>query len=112
VLNTVIESGDPAFQYSMQIPANEPPGLYWYHPHIHGNTSTQVDGGASGAIIVEGGNSLTQGLTERILILREQNKTGPARDPDANTQLTLNFQPAVYPEGGLAPSITLPERLG
>ncbi len=107
VLNTVIESGSPAFQYSMQIPANEPPGLYWYHPHIHGNTSTQVDGGASGAIIVEGSNPLTQGLTERILILREQNKTGPARDPDANTQLTLNFQPAVYPEGGLAPSITV-----
>ena len=25
------------------------PGLYWYHPHIHGNTSTQVDGGASGS---------------------------------------------------------------
>ena len=107
VLNTVIESGDPAFQYSIQIPSNEPPGLYWYHPHIHGNTSTQVDGGASGAIIVEGSNSLTQGLNERILILREQNKTGPARDPDANTQLTLNFQPAVYPEGGLAPLITV-----
>ena len=107
VLNTAIQSGDPAFQYSIQIPANEPPGLYWYHPHVHGFTSLQVDGGASGALIVEGNNPLTQGLTERILILREQNKQGPARDPDANTQLTLNFQPAVYPEGGLAPSITV-----
>ena len=105
VLNTVIESGDPPFQYSLQIPANEPPGMYWYHPHIHGNTSAQVDGGASGALIVEG--PTPPGLNERILILREQNKQGPARDPDANTQLTLNFQPAIYPEGGLAPAITV-----
>jgi FtsP/CotA-like multicopper oxidase with cupredoxin domain len=107
VLQTVIQSGDPAFQYSTQIPANEPPGLYWYHPHIHGNTTTQVNGGASGAIIVEGSNPLTQGLNERVLIMREQDKTGPARDPDANVQLTLNFQPAVFPEGGLAPSIVV-----
>lgn len=107
VLNTVIESGDPAFQYSIQIPANEPPGLYWYHPHMHGFTTQQVTGGASGALIVEGTNPLTQGLNERILILREQDKTGPARDPDANTQLTINFAPALYPEGGLAGTMTM-----
>ncbi|MGC2111564.1 MAG: multicopper oxidase domain-containing protein [Candidatus Korobacteraceae bacterium] len=107
VLHTVIQSGDPTFQYMTQIPANEPSGMYWYHPHIHGNTSTQVDGGATGAIIVEGNNPLTQGLNERIMILREQNKQGPARDPDANTQLTMNFEPAVFPEGGLAPQITM-----
>jgi FtsP/CotA-like multicopper oxidase with cupredoxin domain len=107
VINTIIESGDPAFQYSIQIPANEPPGLYWYHPHIHGLTTTQVNGGASGALIVEGTNPLVQGLNERIFVLREQAKSGPARDPDANTQMTINFEPAVYPEGGLAAPLTL-----
>lgn len=107
VVKTLIQSGDPAFQYSIQIPANEPPGLYWYHPHPHGNTTTQVNGGASGALIVEGNNPLVQGLTERVLILREQDKTGPARDPDANTQLTLNFEPAIYPEGGLPALISV-----
>ena len=56
---------------------------------------------------MEGNNPLTQGLNERILILREQDKTGPARDPDANVQLTLNYQPQLYPEGGLAGSMTL-----
>ena len=105
VINTIIESGDPAFQYSLQIPTNEPPGMYWYHPHIHGITTQQVTGGASGAIIVEG--PTPPGLNQRILILREQDKTGPANDPDSNAQLTLNFQPAVYPEGGLAPAITV-----
>lgn len=98
VVNTLLQSGDPPFQYSIQIPANEPSGLYWYHPHPHGFATTQVIGGASGAIVVEGNNPLTQGLNERILVLREQVKTGPARDPDANTQLTLNFVPAIYPE--------------
>ena len=107
IINTVIESGDPAFHYSVQIPANEPPGLYWIHPHVHGNTTTQVNGGASAALIVEGSNPLTQGLNERVLIIREQDKMGPARDPDANVQLTINFEPAIFPEGGLPPMITV-----
>ncbi len=36
VLNTMIQPGDPPFEYRFKIPADEPPGLYWYHPHIHG----------------------------------------------------------------------------
>ncbi len=108
VINTIIQSGDPSFQYSFQVPANEPPGLYWYHPHAHGFTSTQVGGGASGALIVEGTSPLTQGLTERVLIARQQFKpVGSSQDPDAGAQLTLNFQPAVYPEGGPAPVINV-----
>ena len=37
-----------------RIPQDEPPGLYWYHPHPHGFSERQVQGGASGALIVEG----------------------------------------------------------
>ena len=33
VLRTSIQPGDPAFEYRFRIPDNEPPGLYWYHPH-------------------------------------------------------------------------------
>ncbi len=108
VINTILQSGDPSFQYSIQIPPNEPAGLYWYHPHAHGYTSVQVGGGASGAIIVEGTNPLVQGLTERVLIARQQFKAaGSSQDPDAGAQLTLNFQPAVFPEGGPAPVINV-----
>ena len=106
VINTIIESGDPAFHYSLQIPANEPPGLYWIHPHVHGNTTDMVNGGNSAALIVEGNNSLTQGLNERVLIIREQDKPGPPSDPDANVQLTINFEPAIFPDRP-APTITL-----
>ncbi len=107
VLKTLIQSGDPPFHYSIQIPLNEPPGLYWYHPHAHGLTAVQVAGGAAGALIVEGNTPRTQNLPERVLILRQQFKNSPSRDPDANAQLTLNFQPEVYPDGGPAPVINM-----
>jgi FtsP/CotA-like multicopper oxidase with cupredoxin domain len=53
VIHTVINSGE-TFQYDVQFPLDEPPGLYWYHPHIHGISEAAVQGGASGALIVEG----------------------------------------------------------
>jgi FtsP/CotA-like multicopper oxidase with cupredoxin domain len=54
VINTSIQPDDAPFQYRFRVPPNEPPGLYWYHPHIHGFSKVQVLGGASGALIVEG----------------------------------------------------------
>ncbi len=53
VIHTMIQSGD-TFTYNVQIPSDEPPGLYWYHPHPHGFSEGQVQGGAAGALIVEG----------------------------------------------------------
>jgi FtsP/CotA-like multicopper oxidase with cupredoxin domain len=82
VIHTSIQPGEPAFQYRFRIPANQPPGLYWYHPHPHGHSERQVLGGASGALIVEGISALKPqlaGLPERILILRDQSILGPSR---------------------------------
>jgi FtsP/CotA-like multicopper oxidase with cupredoxin domain len=90
---TLINPGDPTFTYHTQIPADEPPGLYWYHPHPHGLTEPQVMGGASGALIVEGIEKVkpeVAGLTERVLVLRDQYQ-GSA----LNT--TINFVPAGSP---------------
>jgi suppressor of ftsI len=42
------------FTYEFQIPADQPSGLYWYHPHWHGSTATQVFNGMAGLIVVEG----------------------------------------------------------
>jgi FtsP/CotA-like multicopper oxidase with cupredoxin domain len=36
VLKTLIQPGDAPFEYRLRIPDDEPPGLYWYHPHVHG----------------------------------------------------------------------------
>ena len=80
VLRTAIQPGDAAFEYKFQIPADEPPGLYWYHPHVHGSTKLQVLGGASGALIVEGierARSEVAGLPERVFVIRDQQLANP-----------------------------------
>jgi FtsP/CotA-like multicopper oxidase with cupredoxin domain len=96
VINTLIQSGDQPFPYSIQMPANDNPGMYWYHPHAHGNTTTQVDGGASGAIFLEGTIAGTQGLPERVFVIRQQFTNPNSWIPGPN-QLTVNFQPAIFP---------------
>jgi FtsP/CotA-like multicopper oxidase with cupredoxin domain len=127
VLKTSVSPSDPPFEYRFRIPANEPPGLYWYHPHIHGFSKAQVLGGASGALIVEGierANREVAGLPERVLIIRDQELLNPNappsksepvvpkmlldRDGDAANNgtgfgkpakdLSINFVPVPYPD--------------
>jgi FtsP/CotA-like multicopper oxidase with cupredoxin domain len=84
VLHTSIQPGDAPFQYRFRVPANEPPGLYWYHPHIHGFSKVQVLGGASGALIVEGierANKEVAGLPERVLVIRDRDLMNPSAPP-------------------------------
>jgi multicopper oxidase len=61
VIHTLINPGH-TFTYDVAFPADEPPGLYWYHPHVHGSAEVAVQGGASGAIIVEGRRIAGAGL--------------------------------------------------
>jgi FtsP/CotA-like multicopper oxidase with cupredoxin domain len=84
VLNTLVAPSEPAFEYRLQIPPDQPPGVYWYHPHVHGSSNVQVQGGASGALIVEGierANPLVAGLPERVLIIRDQELMNPDAPP-------------------------------
>src|ERR1700720_2060024 len=62
-----------SLRYTVQIPKNHPPGLYWYHTHPHGESHRQVLDGMSGALVIEGMESYfppLAGLPERILIVR------------------------------------------
>jgi FtsP/CotA-like multicopper oxidase with cupredoxin domain len=86
VLKTSIQPADPVFEYRFSVPADEPPGLYWYHPHIHGFSSREVLGGASGALIIEGierANADVAGLPERVFVVRDQNLLNPDASPAA-----------------------------
>ncbi len=90
VMHTMIETGSAPYEYKFQIPADEPPGLYWYHPHIHGFTKAQVLGGASAALVVEGIERAipdVAGLPERVLIIRDQNLANPDAAPVDNAKL-------------------------
>ena len=42
------------YTYEFPVPIDQPPGLYWYHPHHHGSTDVQVAGGMAGLIVVHG----------------------------------------------------------
>ena len=80
VLHTLIQPGSSPFEYRFRVPADESPGLYWYHPHVHGFTNPQVLGGASGALIVEGierANKELAGLPERVFVIRDQELLHP-----------------------------------
>jgi len=84
VLRTFVQPGDAPFEYHIRIPADEPPGLYWYHPHVHGFTNPQVLGGASGAIVVEGierANSKAAALPERTFVVRDEDLANPDAQP-------------------------------
>lgn len=51
----VLAKPGQSLHYEVHVPITQEPGLYWYHPHVHGVTSYQVgEGGMSGAIIVTG----------------------------------------------------------
>src|SRR5579871_876646 len=123
VLKTSIQPGSAPFEYRIRIPKDQPQGLYWYHPHIHGFSKTQVLGGASGAIIVEGierANKEVAGMRERVLVIRDQELINPNapvpsappvrvdRDGDVVNSgsgggkpakdLSVNFVPVAYPD--------------
>jgi suppressor of ftsI len=83
VLNVLATPGEK-LHYVVHVPKNQEPGLYWYHPHVHGETSFQVGAsGMSGAIIIEGLTRHLPGLAkmkQRLIIVRATGTGG--EDPD------------------------------
>ena len=70
----MIASPGQTLRYSVQVPPQAPPGLYWYHTHPHGESYVQDLDGMSGAIVVEGIERYVPEvlhMRERILFLRD-----------------------------------------
>jgi FtsP/CotA-like multicopper oxidase with cupredoxin domain len=94
VMKTSVQPGDAPFEYRFRVPANEPPGLYWYHPHIHGFSKEQLLGGASGALIVEGierAKKATAGLPERVIVIRDLDLMNPNAPPAKSEPVVPKF---------------------
>ncbi|HEY1836676.1 MAG TPA: multicopper oxidase domain-containing protein [Rhizomicrobium sp.] len=104
VIHTLVNSGQ-SFTYRLKIPADEPPGLYWYHPHVHGLSEAALLGGASGVLEVEGIADLqpaVAGLAARYLVLRDQLVANPPSQsagapPLPGWDVSLNYVPVSYP---------------
>jgi FtsP/CotA-like multicopper oxidase with cupredoxin domain len=94
VMKTSLQPGDKPFEYRFRIPGDEPPGLYWYHPHIHGFSKAQLLGGASGALIIEGierAKKVVAGLPERVFIIRDQDLLNPNAPPAKSEPVVPKF---------------------
>jgi len=77
-LTTLAHPGE-TLRYRVAIPRDHEPGLYWYHPHAHGETYYDVTNGMSGAIVIEGLQRHLPALAamrERVIVLRDV-PTGP-----------------------------------
>ncbi len=109
VVHTLVNGGHK-FSYHIQIPSDEPPGMYWYHPHVHGVAGPTVLGGASGAIEVEGIENqqpAVANLPSRILIVRDpiipadaargQSARSPTKGKVPFWDISLNYVPVEYP---------------
>jgi FtsP/CotA-like multicopper oxidase with cupredoxin domain len=105
VVKTLVNAGN-TFQYSLQFPSDEPPGLYWYHPHVHGLAEAAVFGGAAGALVVDGIENAQPAVAElrnQTIVIRDQpTLQGLTETPQASPpvdggipqhDLTVNFVP-------------------
>ena len=105
VIHTMVNSGE-SFTYNITFPTDEPPGLYWYHPHIHGISEAAVEGGATGAIIVEGIEKMqpaVANLPQRLLIVRDNELPGSGdtkknEEEEPAWDLSLNYVPVPFPK--------------
>jgi suppressor of ftsI len=71
---TMLAAPGRQLSYTVVIPKTHPAGLFWYHPHPHGESNRQVEDGMAGAIIVDGIERYApqvRGLRERVLVVRD-----------------------------------------
>src|SRR5580704_2302140 len=81
VLTMLAKPGEE-LHYSVEIPSDHPPGLFWYHTHPHGESHRQVLDGMSGAIVIEGMERYVpeiDRLREQVIVVR-----GRSIEHDAN----------------------------
>src|SRR3984893_17931699 len=79
--------------YTVQIPKDHPPGLYWYHTHLHGESHRQALDGMSGAIVIEGIESYfppLAGLPERVLVVRGRSIVNDPQSTDLKHRVDLS----------------------
>jgi FtsP/CotA-like multicopper oxidase with cupredoxin domain len=51
-MDSVVDTVEGAAEYAIHIGQKHPPGLFWFHPHVHGISLNQVSAGMAGIITV------------------------------------------------------------
>jgi suppressor of ftsI len=87
--------------YVLEIPANHPPGLFWYHAHPQGESQRQALDGMSGVIVIDGMDRYVSELgklLKRLLVAR-----GESIEHSPNTPALVSRVEAQAPCCGSAP---------
>jgi FtsP/CotA-like multicopper oxidase with cupredoxin domain len=69
-------------QHEIVIPKSHPPGVFWYHPHLHGSSGGQVGSGMFGAIVIEDPSNRLydpQLIRERVIFVHKYNLNSAGR---------------------------------
>lgn len=95
------------FDYEYRLPADHPPGVYWYHPHHHGTAANQVFAGLYGAIIVEDPAAIPV-ARERVLVVSDISfdAAGRVAVPSAMERMRGREGNTVLVNGQVAPRLT------
>lgn len=101
-----LEAGD-SFDYRYELPADHPPGVYWYHPHHHGLVADQVFGGLYGAIIVDDWEEIPA-TRERVLVISDITVDASGTIPAASPMEKMSGREGelVLINGQLAPELS------
>ncbi len=98
--------GRREFTYDYKIPETMPAGLYWYHPHVHGEVQAQMLMGLSGAIVVEGPDDDARraaGIQDKVFIVRQaqdlDTKTPAPATPEASPPMESAMARPALPVG-------------
>jgi len=101
---TMLAMPGQVLHYSVRIPRDHPPGLFWYHTHPHGESHRQVLDGMSGAIVIEGMERYVPEvgrLRERVIVVRGRSIE---HDPNASA-LVRDVEVPAHGCGGGAESV-------
>ena len=92
---TMMAMPGKTLNYTVQIPKDHSPGLYWYHTHPHGESYRQALDGMSGALVIEGIESYFPaliGLRERVLVVRGRSLKKDLESADLRLRVDLSSE--------------------
>ena len=92
---TMLAMPGKTLNYTVQVPKDHPPGLYWYHTHPHGESYRQALDGMSGALVIEGIESYYPeliGMRERVLVVRGRSIKKDPRAGDLKQRVDLSSE--------------------
>ncbi|MER6953227.1 multicopper oxidase domain-containing protein [Streptomyces sp. NPDC000618] len=93
-----VDGEGAVYRSSIAVPADHPAGTFWYHPHQHGSTTTQLLSGMGGVIIVEGDVDQVPEIAaaKDVVVCINELKLSAGRVPDLTSAGTYDRIPSTF----------------